>query len=550
MLKQKRFLLESPPASLHAIGAIYLLPSLLLYFVSEDLKFALLIEGSTFFESLKNIWLPSAEFLNVGGLFRPVVSTINLIDYFLWGTNAFGYHLTNALVHLINIQLVYYLSLRLFKRAELSFLCSIVFLFHPILANSVYWISGRTDMAACSFYLLSLILTSKYLKDLDIRYFILSQVSFFVALLSKEISITLPLAQVWMIWHYKHDTDQDISLRSVLVRFVAYSALVVALFLSYRLFIFGQSPLRIDDVYNIGGFYHLFINTIKVASFMIIPFGHQSFEMLVYDYKLYLIIVLIPVSIRIIYTVYNHRKDLVTEIMLCALLFISVLPLFKLAMRWYMYIPTVFFSFVLANIIYLKWGRGNITRAVILIYLALNIFGGLTNYKIWLENSRVNRELVGQLVDEIEKETTADTFVILNFPAKINRTATFIAGFEDLISLKISDQNKTILRPINIVHQLEMFPTDINHDGDNFIINACESSSYCLLGTDRQRLGMGKLSPGDMIETSVSDIRIQKVNPNGQAVRGSMSMHEKYTKDTTLYFYFDERARQYKKYTF
>ena len=113
-----------------------------------------------------------------------------------------------------------------------------------------------------------------------------------------------------------------------------------------------------------------------------------------------------------------------------------------------MYIPTVFFSFVLANIIYSKWGRGNITRAVILIYLALNIFGGLVNYKIWLENSGVNRELVGQLVDKIEKESTVDTFVILNFPAKINRTATFIAGFEDLISLKISDQNKTVLRPL------------------------------------------------------------------------------------------------------
>ena len=238
MLKQKRFLLESPPASLHTIGSTYLLPSLLLYFVSEDLKFALLIEGSTFFESLKNIWLPSAEFLNVGGLFRPVVSTINLIDYFLWGTNAFGYHLTNALVHLINIQLVYYLSLRLFKRAELSFLCSIVFLFHPILANSVYWISGRTDMVSCSFYLISLIMTDKYLKNIDIKYFILTQILFFVALLSKEISITLPLAQAWMIWHNKNDADQDISLRSVLVRFVAYSALVVALFLSYRLFIF------------------------------------------------------------------------------------------------------------------------------------------------------------------------------------------------------------------------------------------------------------------------------------------------------------------------
>ena len=123
MIKIKRLFLESPPASLHIIGAIYLLPSLLLYFVSEDLKFALLLEGYTFFESLRNIWLPSAEFLNEGGLFRPIVSTINLIDYSLWGTNAFGYHLTNAVVHLVNIQLVYHFSLRLFKIVDISFLC-------------------------------------------------------------------------------------------------------------------------------------------------------------------------------------------------------------------------------------------------------------------------------------------------------------------------------------------------------------------------------------------------------------------------------------------
>ena len=548
MLKQKRFLLESPSASLLFIGAIYLLPSLLLYFVSEDLKFALLLESYSFFESLTNIWFPSAVFLNEGGLFRPIVSTINLFDYSLWGVNAFGYHLTNALMHLINIQLVYHLSLRLFKRVDISFLCSLLFLFHPILANSVYWISGRTDMIACSFYLLSMIMTDKYLKDLDIRYFIFSQITFFAALLSKEISITLPLAQVWMIWHYKYDSDHDISLRTVLARFIAYSALVVALFLSYRLFIFGQSPLTIDDVYNIGGFYHLFINAIKIASFMIVPFGHQSFEMLVYDYKLYLIIVLIPVSIRIIYTVYNHRKDLFKEIMLCALLFISVLPLFKLAMRWYMYIPAVFFSMLVARVIYSKWGTGNVPRVIISIYLTANILGGLLQYRIWLNNSQINRDLVNQLIDKIEEESTVDTFIILNFPAKINRTATFVAGFEDLIALKISNRTKRVLRPVNIVHQLDMFPTDINHDGDNFIINACEASSYCLLGTNRQRLGLGKLSPGDIIETSVSDILIEKVNSSGQAVRVSVFMHENFEKENTLYLYFDEREREYKKF--
>jgi hypothetical protein len=135
------------------MGAKYLLPSERLNKVAEDLNFALLLEGYTFLESLRNIWYPSAEFLNEGGLFRPIVSTINLIDCSLWGTNAFGYHLTNAVVHLVNIQLVYHFSLRLFKRVDISFLCSGIFLLHPILGNSVYWISGRTDMVACSFYL-------------------------------------------------------------------------------------------------------------------------------------------------------------------------------------------------------------------------------------------------------------------------------------------------------------------------------------------------------------------------------------------------------------
>ena len=549
MLKIKRLLLESPPASLHIIGAIYLLPSLLLYFVSEDLKFALLLEGFSFFESLRNIWFPSAEFLNEGGLFRPVVSTINLIDYILWDTNAFGYHLTNAVIHLVNIQLVYQFSLILLKRVDISFLCSILFLFHPILASSVYWISGRTDMVACSFYLLSLIMTSKYLENRDIKYFILSQVLFFVALLSKEISITLPLAHVWMIWHYKNESSQDISIRLVL-RYIAYSVLVVALFLSYRLFIFGQSPFTIDSIYNIGGFYHFFINTIKIASFLVVPFGHQSFEMLVYDYKLYLIVILIPILIRILMIVYQNRKELLNDIMLLSLVLISVLPLFKLAMRWYMYIPSVFFSIFLAHILYSMWSKGDIARALVSIYLSLNIYGGLSIYKIWLDNSRLNRVLVDKLVDKIEKDTAFDTFVILNFPAKINRTATFIAGFEELVSLKTSDKNKTVLRPVNIVHQSSMFPTDVNHQGDTFVINACEASSYCLVGTNKQRFGLEKLSAGGSIKTSVADIHIEKVNETGQAVRVTLSMYPRFEKSSTRYLYFNESNNDYEEYVF
>ena len=548
--KQYRFLLESPSASLHIIGAIYLLPSLLLYFVSEDLKFATLIDNLPFFESLRSIWFPSATFLNEGGLFRPIVSTINLIDYSLWGTNAFGYHLTNALIHLINIQLVYHFSLRLFKRGDISFMCSVIFLFHPILSNSVYWISGRTDMVACSFYLSSLIMTDKYLKGMDVKYFILSQVSFLAALLSKEISVTLPLAQLWLILYHRYSLDRAIYLKPVITRFVVFSAFVVASFLVYRLIIFDKSPFMIDDIYSIGGIYHYFINGIKIVSFLGIPFGHHSFEGLVYDYKLYLLVITIPIAIRILMLVFKKRKGLGEELALFTLLLISVLPIFKLTMRWYMYIPAAFFAMFIANIIYSLWVRSNISKGLISIYAALNIYGGLNNYGIWLDNSRINRTLVSQLVEHIEDEDKVDTFVILNFPAKINRTATFVAGFEDLIYLKLKEKDKKVIRPVNINHQLGMFPTDINHDGKKITINSCESSSHCLLGSNRQRLRLSKLSRGDMIKTSVGNIYIEKTNQAGQAVRVSLVMDEKYLNDNTQYLFFDEKDELLKQYSF
>ena len=549
MIKIKRLFLESPPAILHIIGAIYLLPSLLLYFVSEDLKFALLLEGYSFLESLKNIWFPSAEFLNEGGLFRPIVSTMNLIDYSLWGTNAFGFHLTNALVHLVNIQLVYHFSFRLFKRVDISFLCSVIFLLHPILADSVYWISGRTDMVACSFYLTSLMMADKYLRGMDVKYFILSQASFLAALLSKEISVTLPLAQVWLILYHRCILERDISLKPIITRFISSSAFVVALFLIYRLIIFDKNPFMIDDIYNIGGIYHYFINAIKAASFLAIPFGHHNFEAMVYEYKLYLLVITIPIGIRVIMLAIQKRKELSQEIVLFTLLLIAVLPLFKLAMRWYMYIPAVFFAMFIANIICNLWGRGNVAKALISIYLALSIYGSLKNYGIWLDNSRINRVLVSQLVEHIEGEDNADTFVILNFPAKINRTATFVAGFEDIIYLKI-ERNKRVIRPVNINHQLDMFPTAINYERGRFTINACESSSHCLLGSNRQRLRLSKLSPGDMIKTSVGDIFIEKTNQAGQAIRVLLVMDEKYLNDNTQYLFFDEKDELLKQYLF
>ena len=107
-----------------------------------------------------------------------------------------------------------------------------------------------------------------------------------------------------------------------------------------------------------------------------------------------------------------------------------------------------------------------------------------------------------------------------------------------------------MLRPVHIVHQSSMFPTDVNHQRDNIVIKACEASSYSLIGTNSQRLGLEKLAAGDSIKTSVADIHIEKVNETGQAVRVTLSMHPRFEKNSTRYLYFNESKKEYEEYVF
>ena len=83
----KNFINVQPNVFIIVLASVYLFPSLFLYFVSEDIKFAVLFRDHLFFENLRNIWFPSGEFLNQGYLFRPIIAAINLIEYSLCGMN-------------------------------------------------------------------------------------------------------------------------------------------------------------------------------------------------------------------------------------------------------------------------------------------------------------------------------------------------------------------------------------------------------------------------------------------------------------------------------
>jgi len=127
------------------------------------------------------------------------------IDHALWGMNAFGYHLTNILLHAANAALVCLLALRLLRLGLTTaspraislgaVVAALFFAVHPLRVESVAWITERRDVLSALFYLLTVL---AYLKACAAdgpsrrRWYLASIAAYALGLLSKSLIMSLP----------------------------------------------------------------------------------------------------------------------------------------------------------------------------------------------------------------------------------------------------------------------------------------------------------------------------------------------------------------------
>jgi tetratricopeptide (TPR) repeat protein len=132
--------------------------------------------------------------------YRPVRNASYAIDFFLWGMQPFGFHLTNVLIHAANAVLVYFLIRRITSRAPIAFLAALIFAVHPIQTDSVSYVSGRRDILFTLFYLAAFLAYLRYREARSLRNFALFVVFWVLSLMSKEMAVSLPL--VILIWNF------------------------------------------------------------------------------------------------------------------------------------------------------------------------------------------------------------------------------------------------------------------------------------------------------------------------------------------------------------
>jgi protein O-mannosyl-transferase len=134
--------------------------------------------------------------------YRPVALTSYTVDYALFGLNAWGFHLTNVLMHLGCCILVLLLGWRLYPSQGFErvgvLAAALIFAVHPVHTEVVNVITYRTDMLAAFFTLWALILWIKATEETHASRRLWMQcmgvpLLYLLGVLSKEMAFTVPL---------------------------------------------------------------------------------------------------------------------------------------------------------------------------------------------------------------------------------------------------------------------------------------------------------------------------------------------------------------------
>ena len=167
------------------------------------------------------------------GNWHPLTWISHALDYAIWGSNPLGHHLTSVILHAFNAFLVVVLikglltvSSKMTMNAGPSELLrertmlitagttGLLFGLHPLHVESVAWVAERKDLLCAMFFLLSIIMYTKYAghfcgetarENLSSRIcnanYLTSLAFFILALLSKPMAVSLPCVLLILDWY-------------------------------------------------------------------------------------------------------------------------------------------------------------------------------------------------------------------------------------------------------------------------------------------------------------------------------------------------------------
>jgi tetratricopeptide (TPR) repeat protein len=160
---------------------------------------------------LADIWLHPTH----NPQYYPLVFTTFWLEWRIWGDHPAGYRIVNILLHAGSAVLLW----RLLRKLEVpgAYLAAAIFAVHPVMVESVAWITERKNVLSLFFYLAAMHAYLRFADGLQwhiaaveraqpdnrksqIFLYALSILCFIAALFSKTVTATLPAAILLVLW--------------------------------------------------------------------------------------------------------------------------------------------------------------------------------------------------------------------------------------------------------------------------------------------------------------------------------------------------------------
>ncbi|MBC8283920.1 MAG: tetratricopeptide repeat protein [Nitrospinae bacterium] len=149
----------------------------------------------------------SSFYLNTNYITYRHINNLTFALNYKWGQHdPFGYHLFNLLLHIFTVMLVFFVSLITVKNStewgeqaalKIAAVTALLFGLHPIQTETITYISGRPGGLAAFFFFFSLLMFQlgglKKGRIPGFIFYILSLLTFFIAVLCKEVVVILPV---------------------------------------------------------------------------------------------------------------------------------------------------------------------------------------------------------------------------------------------------------------------------------------------------------------------------------------------------------------------
>ncbi len=148
---------------------------------------------------------------NVNYNWTPLTIISHMLDCQLYGTEAGGHHLTNLILHLASVIVLFLVLKGMTGALWRSAFVAAVFAIHPLHVESVAWIAERRDVLSGLFFMLTLAAYAGYVRHpRSLSRYLMVMLMLAVALMSKPMVVTLPFVLLLLdYWPLKRFPQPD-----------------------------------------------------------------------------------------------------------------------------------------------------------------------------------------------------------------------------------------------------------------------------------------------------------------------------------------------------